>query len=709
MFRTPPRFGAVAPLTLLIAALCPTSVHAQAWGSSSGYNALVTELGGSPPATEYDELSLIAAADTTWRYRKGTSEASSPTDAWRGVAFSEDGSWSTGQTPIGYGNSGMNTVLNDMQGNYSTVYLRKTFTVTSGAVPARLVVRVYVDDGAIVWLNGTEVARLHVGAGFKAFDATASANREPSWEDVSIPAGGSLLNVGTNVLAVHALNRNKNGLGANDFSIDAELLSPALRVTHVEANPSGTRNYLPQTSPDPSPPAGFGFAGSGILAGQTLHTQSVAGGETFSQSSHSYNVANRWYSTNSLSPGIGLVDNFDASGWLGGDFLQNASASAPSVENNIAQNHSWIATLSNGTAAELNEIIRRQDYAINRDGYLAAIGLNNGSGNSVPPVFGSAYNVIAVGRTDGGHSRNGTIDSGIDGPGRVKPDIVGNDSATSYSTPQVASAACFLMAHANTRGWSKPFTSHVMKAILMAGATKSEFQNGSYTWSRTTTQPLDAVYGSGEYNVQHSYHILDAGEQDPAASSANYGWDQHSLGASGSATYTLVLDSDIAELSCVVSWNRTVDQATWLGDASFSDTVADMSLQLTDGTGATVCDSSDSAVDNVEHVYQRGLKAGTYLLTVDTDVAVDYAIAWRADTGALPMISMTEGTTAGDADFTFENLAIGKEYTLQSSTDLENWAGEHTFTATADTASHTVAGGLSPLRKFYKVTWDPVN
>ena len=62
--------------------------------------------------------------------------------------------WLTGQTPIGYGDSDDNTTLSDMRNQYSTVYLRNK-VVMPEPVPDQVLVRVYVDDGAIVWINGT--------------------------------------------------------------------------------------------------------------------------------------------------------------------------------------------------------------------------------------------------------------------------------------------------------------------------------------------------------------------------------------------------------------------------------------------------------------------------------------------------------------------------------------------------------------------------
>ena len=59
-----------------------------------------------------------------------------------------------------------------------SVYFRKTFTVTDLARVADLALTLYVDDGAVAWLNGTEVARINVAAGDLAFNASATSADE---------------------------------------------------------------------------------------------------------------------------------------------------------------------------------------------------------------------------------------------------------------------------------------------------------------------------------------------------------------------------------------------------------------------------------------------------------------------------------------------------------------------------------------------------
>ena len=176
--------------------------------------------GASSQSDLPDIPETLLAAQSNWHYRKGNSEASNPVDAWRLDGFVEDGSWLTGQTPIGYGDGDDNTVLSDMRSNYSTVYLRNTFVLDE--VPSALVVRIYVDDGAIVWINGHEAGRVSVTPGEKAFNATAT-NHEAAWEEIFVTNTASL-RAGENTIAVHGMNAS---LGSSDMSIDVEVMIPS--------------------------------------------------------------------------------------------------------------------------------------------------------------------------------------------------------------------------------------------------------------------------------------------------------------------------------------------------------------------------------------------------------------------------------------------------------------------------------------------------
>lgn len=194
------------------------------------------------------ETTYIAAADPNWRYRKGTSEASSPVNAWRSIGFAEDASWLTGQTPLGYGDNDDNTVLNDMRGSYWSVYLRKEFTVNPQEIPQQLRLRLYVDDGAVVWINGQEVQRAHVPAGTLAFD-DAAQNHEAAWEEFILTGANTYLVGGTNVIAVHALNSSFN---SSDFSLDLSLEATNQTTTSGGTPTPGAPNSSSSTRVPPA-------------------------------------------------------------------------------------------------------------------------------------------------------------------------------------------------------------------------------------------------------------------------------------------------------------------------------------------------------------------------------------------------------------------------------------------------------------------------
>jgi len=184
---------------------------------SSGQNAVAKK---TKVFKLYEEVTLIDEEDSSWNYRKGMSE---PPSNWKDVDFEEDGSWLQGQTSIGYGGYSNNTVLSDMQNTYSTIYLRHTFDIaTAGDMPDYIQVKVYIDDGCIVYINGNEVDRFHAGPGVKYHNSLSDNWHSAEWETTDwLDASNYSLQVGTNIMAIHALNYTLN---SSDLSIDAQLL-----------------------------------------------------------------------------------------------------------------------------------------------------------------------------------------------------------------------------------------------------------------------------------------------------------------------------------------------------------------------------------------------------------------------------------------------------------------------------------------------------
>jgi hypothetical protein len=205
----------------------------------------------------------------------------------------------------------------------------------------------------------------------------------------------------------------------------------------------------------------------------------------------------------------------------------------------------------------------------------------------------------------------------------------------------VASAAALL--HEAAAG-TDAARSETMRAILMAGATKTEFPS----WDRTVTRPLDEVYGAGELNVYNSYQILQGGQfagvtTEPTFSVGINGWDYvATLQPSDTLYYNFTVAGGqlLSEFSVSLNWNLEVNDLD--GSASvFAPEffLANMSLRLFDSTDTflgSLLDASLSPVDNVEHIYLTGLNAGTYTIAVNTDRATDMGIAWRGTLTAVP-------------------------------------------------------------------------
>ena len=161
---------------------------------------------------------LLVSPSDVWRYQRG--RQSIPAD-WASLSF-DDSSWELGETSIGYGDGDDITELADMQGQYASVFCRRTFELECPEAVEELRLNVLYDDGVVVYLNGTEVRRANMPAGPVTRATLAASSGETELLSVRIPT--SRLRAGENVLAVSVHNAS---LGSSDLSFSA-LLVPDL-------------------------------------------------------------------------------------------------------------------------------------------------------------------------------------------------------------------------------------------------------------------------------------------------------------------------------------------------------------------------------------------------------------------------------------------------------------------------------------------------
>ncbi len=385
----------------------------------------------------------------------------------------------------------------------------------------------------------------------------------------------------------------------------------------------------------------------------------MTGGGTVS--SHATNVAQNFYGNFGVAPGVTNVKVYNADDWLGAGFLRTRTSQAPKVETQKVQNHSWVANFTDGLGnpdtTYAIDVLRRLDYVVTRDQVVSVVGVNNGTGSTLPQILANSYNSIAVGLSNGNSSSGGST---LEGLGRSKPDLVAPGAeffpSVSQATSWVSGAAAQLIEAGTSNANSQ--RPEVVKALLMAGAVKTPFDLDNSTpstldnWSHTVSQPLDTRFGAGQLHIDNSLAILAAGEQGPSSITevGVTGWNHDTIATWGAQTYYFTVpDGKVAyTYSLVAAWNRQINYTPGILSlpATFTpQTLANVGLRLYDTSDFSLVDSSLSIIDNVQHIYQRALQAGQYALVVNSSLATDYALAWQSN-----LVTVGDGNGDGAVD-----------------------------------------------------------
>jgi hypothetical protein len=347
-------------------------------------------------------------------------------------------------------------------------------------------------------------------------------------------------------------------------------------------------------------------------------------------SGHSTGVAQYFYGQYSVSPGIAAVEVIEPGQqfipqWLG---LPNGAMRKSDQLPKIS-NHSYVEGKSKPA------IVRRLDEFIAVNDHLAvvAVGVNDVTA-PVAPLFGSSYNALVIGLTNGKAAR-GAIKAEDDGAGRIKPDLVVPSSVTSLATPIAASAAAVLVeAAAGDPIAAKPV---VLKACLMAAAEKqfvSEFLPS--VWSNTEDKPLHPHVGAGQLDIDIAHLVLSAGRVKPAGmvDGGLNGWAYESIADKDTSiihSIDVPDEQETTSISVVLTWNRRiVDGQPVVPDLDLDFGRLDANHEFDRHLAKSV-----SKVDNVEIIYRTTLlPPGRYgfKVTNESGEPTDYAIAWHITT-----------------------------------------------------------------------------
>lgn len=207
----------------------------------------------------------------SWKYLASASAAPA---TWPTLGFN-DLVWPTGPAELGFGDGDEATTINGgpSTARFTTIYFRKKFNVVDPGALDALALSFKRDDGIIVYLNGTEIARNNMPAGTVAYGTLASAGADDDGEAVfNVTVDPSLLTPGTNQLAVEV---HQSAVDSSDVSFDL-----ALAGTGSAARARGVYLTAPTEGTVVPMPGSVGLAAQ-VVAGGTLgvtHVEFFANG-----------------------------------------------------------------------------------------------------------------------------------------------------------------------------------------------------------------------------------------------------------------------------------------------------------------------------------------------------------------------------------------------------------------------------------------------
>ncbi|MCH1508377.1 MAG: lamin tail domain-containing protein [Akkermansiaceae bacterium] len=202
--------------------------------SADGESVVLTQ------AVGVNTTSFIAEA-ANWKY---LDDGSAQSTQWRARTYN-DAPWASGPAPLGYDNAPATEISfgPDSGSKYITSYFRHTFNVADPTIFTGLTLRLLVDDGAVIYLNGEELLRQNMPSGTitsttRALDSIGGSD-ETDFDTYQLPP--SHLVAGDNVIAVevHQSSANSSDLGF-DLALEASSFTSVNAIDSVTYGTSVT-------------------------------------------------------------------------------------------------------------------------------------------------------------------------------------------------------------------------------------------------------------------------------------------------------------------------------------------------------------------------------------------------------------------------------------------------------------------------------------
>ncbi len=137
---------------------------------------VIESLGNDPTVAvvkpKYQVGTFPVKKGASWKYNDAGTDLSGTT--WTAKKYADDANWAFGNAKVGYKVSSLGTAF-DTLNKRTTYYLRNTFTANDLGQFDSLVVFAHVNDGAVFYINGTEVKRVNMPNGAVNYATLASS------------------------------------------------------------------------------------------------------------------------------------------------------------------------------------------------------------------------------------------------------------------------------------------------------------------------------------------------------------------------------------------------------------------------------------------------------------------------------------------------------------------------------------------------------
>ena len=156
----------------------------------------------SAPTAPTTNLTLVALSGSAWQVNASGTDLGT---SWLDQAYDDSAAgWTTGHGLFGYTTSPgsyppIQTVLSS---GPTTYYFRNHFQWTNDPANVAFIVTNYLSDGAVYYLNGSEVRRVRMPAGAIAYSTAAAATNSPVGHPDVFGVDGAALQDGDNIMEV---------------------------------------------------------------------------------------------------------------------------------------------------------------------------------------------------------------------------------------------------------------------------------------------------------------------------------------------------------------------------------------------------------------------------------------------------------------------------------------------------------------------------